>query len=94
MTPEEKAKAYDKAIKVARSKIKNDKDNVLYEEDITDIFPELKENENEKIRKELIETIHLAYDCGFSLNKKQHDKYIAWIEKQGEQKLDDVDKII
>ena len=51
---EEKAKAYDKAIERAKSKIKNDKDHVLYEDDIIEIFPELKESEdegNEKIEK-------------------------------------------
>lgn len=58
LTIEEKAKFYDEAIKVAKSKIKNDKDHVLYEEDITDIFPELKkskESEYDEIRKELLE---------------------------------------
>ena len=50
------------------------------------LFPELRESEDERIRKELIETIHVAYDCGCSLYKEQHDKYIAWLKKQGEQK--------
>ena len=54
MTTEEKAKAYDEAIEIAKSKIKNDKDHILYEDDITDIFPELKESEDERIRKWLI----------------------------------------
>ena len=45
MTPEEKAKRYDEALKMAKSIIKNDKDHVLYEDDIIEIFPELKENQ-------------------------------------------------
>ena len=44
----EKARAYDEAINRAKSKIKNDKDHVLYEDDILEIFPELKENRVEK----------------------------------------------
>ena len=82
---EEKAKAYDKAIERARKYYEETSNNV-YKSMLEQIFPELKESEDEKIRKELIETIHLAYDCGCSLNKEQRDKYLAWIEKQGEQK--------
>jgi hypothetical protein len=56
LSVEQKAKHYDEAIKRAKSKIKNDKDHVLYEDDVIDIFPELKENKKEwieKIRQEL-----------------------------------------
>lgn len=41
------------------------------------IFPELKENEDEKIRKEILEYISKATGC---------KEWIAWLEKQGEQK--------
>ena len=40
---EQKAKRYDEAINIAKSKIKNDKDHIFYEEDIIEIFSELKE---------------------------------------------------
>lgn len=96
---EQKAKRYDEAINVAKSKIKNDKDHVLYEEDITDIFPALKESkesEDERIRKELIEYIKdqqssfiSAPDCRDKYEEEENNKYnswIAWLEKQGEQK--------
>ena len=73
---EEKAKAYDEAIKVARSKIKNDKDHVLYEKDITDIFPELSESRDERIRKEIISAIKEDWPG--------HTNWIAWIEKQAQ----------
>ena len=53
MTQEEKAKRYDEAIKKAKSKIKNDKDHIIYEDDVIEIFPELIESEDERIRKEL-----------------------------------------
>ena len=79
-TIEEKAKAYDKALQIAR-KINNG-EGVAAPSDWTiceTIFPELKETEDEKIRKALINfinnpTLLLPY------KKKE---YIAWLEKQG-----------
>ena len=89
MTQEEKAKAYDEAIKIAKSKIKNNKDHVLYEDDIIEIFPELKESEDEKVRKTLIHIVKCACDkYGVKYQGKEisEDKLLAWLEKQGEQK--------
>jgi len=82
MTIEEKAKAYDEAIERAKSKIKNDKDHVLYEDDIIELFPELKESEDERVRKEL-----LAVVGDLVLPNEQQSRFIAWLKKQGEQKL-------
>lgn len=55
------------------------------------VFPVLKESENEdeRIRKELINTINLAYDCGIAITIECRDKYLAWLEKQGERKSSD-----
>ena len=44
-------------------------------------FPELKESEDEKIRRELIEFIR-TLPCTISVK----NEYFAWLEKQGEQK--------
>ena len=51
---------------------------------VTQIFPELKESEDERIRKELIDIIKRSYEIGgFTLNNKElRDKYIAYLEKQ------------
>ena len=76
MTEKEKAKAYDKAIERAKK---------LYGNGITEeIFPELKESDDEKIRKNCIHFLEL---------QKQHhaatfeiEECIDWLEKQGEQK--------
>ena len=82
---EEKAKAYDEAIKVAKSKIKYNKDHVLYEEeDITDIFPELKESEDERIRKAISQCVEDMRGQFEKLYKVHHKDAIAWLEKQGE----------
>ena len=76
MTEKEKAKAYDKAVERAKK---------LYGNGITkEIFPELKEDDTERIRKNCIHFLEL---------QKQHhaatfeiEECIAWLEKQSEQK--------
>lgn len=89
LSTEEKAQRYDEAINVARSKIKNDKDHVLYEEDIADIFPELEWDEDEKIRKYILkcceETIE-ANDRGLELSMDTTKKLKNWLERQDKQK--------
>jgi hypothetical protein len=83
----EKAKAYDRAIEELRGLLEcihEDKCDIM-EEDIIKIFPELKESEDERIRKELVQ---------FFEEKDEEDfeewipkaKVLAWFEKQGEQK--------
>ena len=49
-------------------------------EKLKEIFPELKESEDERIRKELIDFVKSRL-AGFP----QCEKFIAWLEKQGEQ---------
>lgn len=53
-------------------------------EDIENTFPELKESEDESVRKELINIMNLSYDCGIAITKENRDRYIAWLEKQVE----------
>ena len=57
--------------------------NALAIQAIYDIFPELKESEDDVIRKEIIQSIQ---DNMCVIHK---DKCIAWLEKQGEQKPSD-----
>ncbi len=83
---------YEEALERARRKIKYDNDHVLYEDDIFDIFPELKRSEDERVRKELVEHLSRFKTTVISdIKKHQYDSWIAWVEKQGEQKL--VDKV-
>lgn len=49
-------------------------------------FPELKESEDEKIRKRIIHALH-----GDVLDMEETNKAISWLEKQGEQKQDPCD---
>lgn len=88
MTQEEKAKAYDKALLIVKSKIKNNKNHVLYEDDIIEIFPELKESEDEKIRKD-IATFIFNYKGDIKDRAKWMNYLgakISFVEKQDKQK--------
>lgn len=51
------------------------------------LFPQLRENEDERIRKELIAILKKSYNVGgFTLNnKKDLDEYLAYLEKRKEQ---------
>ena len=84
MTEKEKAVAYDKALERARA-INNGKD-VDVESGTTIceyIFPELKESEDEKIRKEIISILRNTY---WTSNRNRFNELVAWLEKQGEDK--------
>jgi hypothetical protein len=83
MTPEQKAKAYDEALKLASAAHK-DEDKHL-KATLERIFPELKENEDERIRKLLISGMkHLTYTAETFASIPIKD-VIDWLEKQGEQ---------
>lgn len=80
MTTEQKAKAYDEALEKAKIWQNhlyetNDKD---YADELNYIFPELKESEDERIRKAIISYISHGQHCGVS-----NANMIAWLEKQG-----------
>lgn len=76
MTQEEKAKAYDEALKVLH---KYDGAHIMFTQDLKEeMFPELKESEDERIRKALIEFVKSR--GGFK------QEYIAWLENKAEQK--------
>lgn len=83
---EEKAKAYDEALARANEMIKSMTNigGVAKVDDIQHIFPELKESEDERIRGNIIATIHLYYGEPLEDEAKE---MIAWLEKQGEQKI-------
>ena len=80
MTQEEKAKAYDEALE--RAIKHHDKDGLTLEQykTINIIFPELKESEDERIRKILIDIVETF------ANDNLKPELLAWLEKQGEQK--------
>ena len=82
MTQEEKAKRYDEALERARE-IHFSKDEMEY------IFPELKENEDERIRKWLEEHIEAMPYNSIEFKDVKRIDVLYWLEKQGEQKFAD-----
>lgn len=86
---EEKAKRYDEAIRESSKIINhcaggtNIPECVSVKATIEQIFPELKESEDEKIRKELLTFFKESIHGGHILTNKEYDSWIAWLEKQG-----------
>ena len=86
MTIEEKARAYDKALKNAKEWAKNP--TVWSSDDICQkLFPELLESEDEKTRKELLKFLESIWHLGKNAplekwDKSDCSKWIAWLEKQ------------
>lgn len=81
---------YEKALK--RCKKEFNFNNLAYSHEeikqkLQRIFPELEENEAERIRKYLIDGMkHLSAKSSFFTAEISKDKVIAWLEKQKEQK--------
>lgn len=82
---EEKAKAYDEAIE--RAKHYDGDAYIAPKRVIEEIFPELKESEDERIRKALVE--HFKWNVQRILNEFDNKDVLAWLEKQGKQKTVD-----
>lgn len=82
-------KKYKESLELARdyykANLKLDKadENLVLE----DIFPELKESEDEKIRKALLEMVHDTTGDELWVDYNVHkEDALAWLEKQGEKK--------
>lgn len=76
---EEKAKAYDEALEKAKT-LKETSTNTEVVGYMDELFPELKDSEDERVRKELLAVID-----DLILPNEQHDRFVAWLEKQGKQ---------
>lgn len=92
MTQEEKARKYDEALEIARdyykANLKLDKadENLVLE----DIFPELAESDDGETKKSLMQYIWNIYHreyCPPTPSIETCDKWLAWLEKQGEYKV-------
>lgn len=82
MTQEEKAKAYDEALALAKRLISNNCTEVE-KLCLECIFPELKESEDERIRKWLLECVENLSNGNFIEVSKQD--VLSYLEKQKEQ---------
>lgn len=92
LTIEQKAKVYDEALERAKVIIRNYESrnltNVLFyaKEYLSFIFPELKESEDEKMKREILELVSIAG------NGNQFEEIKDWLEKQGGQKESSCDR--
>lgn len=94
MTVEEKAKRYDEALEIAKKNYVTAQDLSegfhigieCFKNTLESIFPNLKESEDEKIRKEIISILRNTY---WTSNRNRFNELVAWLEKQG-----DKDKLI
>ena len=88
MTQKQKARAYDKAFRIAQELYNNPNSSNIGKGYVCTVFPELKESEDDRIRNKLIKLIKMSNEVGgFALHKWEADEMLAWLEKQGEQKL-------
>ncbi len=79
MTQEEKAKRYDEAIEKAKKVLL---DCTPEEQNVVEyIYPELKESEDEKLRKQVVYAINQLHVCECT-----KDKLKSWLEKQEQHK--------
>jgi hypothetical protein len=84
---------YKEALKVIRSlynmvRYLSSSNALFASQTIEKAFPELKESEDERIRKEIIQFLQLPHPQ--FVGKRDHKEWIAWLEKQGEQKSIDM----
>ena len=82
---EEKSKAYDEALERAR-KLEENSNGMILKKWLWSIFPELKESEDEKIRKLLIRLF--TSNANEKFDDVSTEEIIVWLEKQG-----NVDKV-
>lgn len=77
-------KKYKEALANARQEYTTT-ENVERKQWLEELFPELKEDEDERIRKDLLAFIKAPYVYDFIVHDRV-DPWIAWLEKQGEPK--------
>ena len=79
-------KKYNEVLERLKSLIKNDTDHIIYEDDILERVPELRESEDERMIQYFKDLA--PFDKADELYEKygfSHKGAIAWLEKQGEQ---------
>lgn len=69
-----------------RARYYHSKDYMLINSAIENIFPELAESEDERIRKDIISYLRNEKIVKRYISDIEIDKWIAWLEKQGKQK--------
>ena len=77
---------YEEALERARKYYKETTNSVYnYKDMLEQIFPDIEESEDKKIKEEIVNYFQ-CQSRDEPCRKHIHDKWIAWLEKQGEQK--------
>lgn len=88
---EEKAQRYDETINKLRRFMEQGVDPLITRADAQDFFPELKDNEDERKRKGLIEHLkelkEQSVEGSHLKCPELYDTWIDWLEKQDKQNL-------
>lgn len=85
MTIEEKAKAYDEVIEEASAAYEDE--DMHLKATLESIFPELKESEDERIRKQLLKHLReVASGKSLELSTTDYERWATWVESQSKQK--------
>ncbi len=92
MTQEEKARAYDKALERAKG-IHHFSSDIAEIKRMEQIFPELKESEDEKMKNWILDELRLSYQWAAGDRDRCEEllKAIVWLEKQGKSKWSEED---
>lgn len=97
LTIEQKARAYDEALARAR-KLQENSNGMILKKWLWNIFPELKESEDEKIKKALISILKSDFEEDTKIfGISGVGEIIAWLEKQGKlpiPKLRDINEVV
>lgn len=76
-------KMYEEAFKRAEQ-VHKYSSNIAEIKRMENIFPELKESEDKKVKRKIINLIKKSNELGgWPLHKWEADEMLAWIEKQG-----------
>jgi len=87
LSVEEKAKRFDEALEIAKYYYDKGKTPEFADYISSSIFPELKESEDERIKKDIKEILDKCLNIRPQLiEEPKYLKAIAWLENQGEQK--------
>lgn len=88
MVNEQKAKAYDEALERARKMLNMILDNELlgFPDQIREIFPQLKESDDERIRKQLVDIVAFIPEANFKSASREDCR--TYLEKQKEGVID------
>lgn len=75
---------YKEALERAKECLQDGTITTIARDYILEIFPEFQESKDERIRKEIIDFLGLPHPQ--FVGKRDHEKWIAWLEKQSEKK--------